>query len=154
MTGTSGCAAAAAAAQRLKTGPCGGLAACGGSTQAATWHSSCSSVARSRSRLSSTLLLSSTRAVCLRAVSHAKCIVFSTLMAFCSLSECSILVRCNGRHKRRESLQGTLWMCACAHSHDLVAYSALKSRVCDRILIAELVVFLYFQNQAAHWRSV
>ena len=66
VTGTSGCAAAAAAAQRLKTGPCGGLAACGGSTQEATWHSSCSSVARSRSRLSSTLLLSSTLAVCLR----------------------------------------------------------------------------------------
>ena len=32
MTGTSGCARAAAAAQRLKAGPCGGLCSCGGST--------------------------------------------------------------------------------------------------------------------------
>ena len=32
MTGTSGCARAAAAAQRWKAGPCGGLCSCGGST--------------------------------------------------------------------------------------------------------------------------
>ncbi len=32
LTGTPGCAAAAAAAQRLKAGPCGGLAWWGGST--------------------------------------------------------------------------------------------------------------------------
>ena len=32
MTGTSGWAAAAATAQRLKAGPCGGLCSCGGST--------------------------------------------------------------------------------------------------------------------------
>ena len=118
LTGTPGCAAAAAAAQRLKAGPCGGLAWWGGSTlhqalpvlanslcmsgevcrqsqgqytaraeaksgvlrcawqaglkaallphQAATWHSSCSSVPRSFSAPSTTLLLSSMRALCLR----------------------------------------------------------------------------------------
>ena len=32
VTGTSGCARAAAAAQRWKAGPCGGLCSCGGST--------------------------------------------------------------------------------------------------------------------------